>query len=315
MTTSKVILFASLLFTKSALPTTICSSSSASMSRSRRRFTCRAALAVHATSRTERHTRARALPRSSAAFSLSSVSSFSKSAIFALAALRRRTSSSASPSGRERKVLAAASSSAFVMAFGGLGESPRSFAWWSSWHMRTRPGEYVACLSSSAGPSCCSFSACRLMNRGPSAASPRGGAFFLSFGIFDSSCSATKRRCAASRSSASTRATPGSRSSRRDMRKLDARSPIARTLPTASISVIPASSSFETSESIALFVAVHARMRAPVGTRASTAAVMKLDLPVPGGPCTRVAVPLIPCNALRCPSFSRATCFCWSSSP
>ena len=65
-----------------------------------------------------------------------------------------------------------------------------------------------------------------------------------------------------------------------------------------------------TRESMALLVAVHARMREPAGTRARQAAVMKDDLPVPGGPCTTDTAPRSPLSAARCPGLSRASWAC-----
>ena len=99
-----------------------------------------------------------------------------------------------------------------------------------------------------------------------------------------------------------------SRASTFDIRyRVDA-SPIALREPTQSICVTPACSNFATSASIALFVAVHARMRAPLGTRDRHAAVMKCDLPVPGGPCTIAMAPSSFSSAVRCPGFSRFSC-------
>ena len=53
---------------------------------------------------------------------------------------------------------------------------------------------------------------------------------------------------------------------------------------------------------------------APRGTRARHAAVMKDDLPVPGGPCTTATAPPSPASASCCPAFSRARCPCCSAS-
>ena len=84
--------------------------------------------------------------------------------------------------------------------------------------------------------------------------------------------------------------------------------------PTHSICVNPADSSFATSESMALLVAVHARMREPFGTRVRQVAVMKVDLPVPGGPCTRVTGPSRPQMAARWLALRRRSCACTSGS-
>ena len=84
---------------------------------------------------------------------------------------------------------------------------------------------------------------------------------------------------------------------------------MARRDPTQSMSVSPASSSLPTSESMALLVAVHARMRSPAGTRVMHAAVMNDDLPVPGGPCTTVTALSRPLSAARCPGLSRRISF------
>ena len=98
------------------------------------------------------------------------------------------------------------------------------------------------------------------------------------------------------------------------MRKRQLASPIARRLPTQSIWVNPAASSLLTRESIALLVAVHARMREPSGMRERHAAVMNDDLPVPGGPCTTETAPSSPTSAARCPGLRRASCFCCCAS-
>ena len=127
------------------------------------------------------------------------------------------------------------------------------------------------------------------------------GSFRISFSI-----AFTFAACAACAFSAS--AITVSRASTFDMRyRVDA-SPIARREPTQSICVTPACSNFATSASIALFVAVQARIRAPFGTRDRHAAVMKCDLPVPGGPCTIAMAPSSFSSAVRCPGFSRFSC-------
>ena len=60
--------------------------------------------------------------------------------------------------------------------------------------------------------------------------------------------------------------------------------------PTASMSTTPALSNLATRESMALFVAVHARTRASSGIRCRKDSRINEDLPVPGGPCTIVNI-------------------------
>jgi len=55
----------------------------------------------------------------------------------------------------------------------------------------------------------------------------------------------------------------------------------------------------------ASWVRVRVRVRvSPAGTRVMQAAVMKDDLPVPGGPCTTVTALSRPTSAARCPGLS-----------
>mmetsp|Transcript_11175 Transcript_11175/g.22583 ORF Transcript_11175/g.22583 Transcript_11175/m.22583 type:complete len:216 (+) Transcript_11175:1420-2067(+) len=99
-----------------------------------------------------------------------------------------------------------------------------------------------------------------------------------------------------------------------DMRYRVEASPIERLEPTHSICVSPADSSFATSESMALLVAVHARIRAPFGTRERHTAVMNVDLPVPGGPWTSVTGPSRPLMAARWLGLRRRSWACTSGS-
>mmetsp|Transcript_24067 Transcript_24067/g.78338 ORF Transcript_24067/g.78338 Transcript_24067/m.78338 type:complete len:366 (+) Transcript_24067:1223-2320(+) len=289
------------------------SSSSPSMSFMRRRVTCTALEAVHATKRTAFQMRRRApscrLLSSSAIWSSAARASLSASfAWFRCSSIDCWSSSCVVSGGAVAShARAAATTSPFVSAGGG--GRPACCAATSR---RSRPRICsiriaLAAFLSKSCPSRASFSRkrsthWRFVSCGACAPEP-----FAFFGFLhcETTFSAASRAAVAFCRRLMTVPVTGSRSRRALMTYFFAVSPIRSGLPTAKISSTPALANFSTSESIALLVAVAASTRAPGGMRCRNASVMKKLLPVPGGPCTMDTAPESPRSAAACPSLRR----------